>query len=179
MVLVLAGVGLFAAVDSTPKAFDVSTNVQGINKMIVSTTKFTGNSPGTFDSLTAYAGLTIGGNGTAVDPNGSYVLPAYLSTISNSRNGYTVTMGATAMKSAVAVNSVHTYINYSVSCNGKSVSTNGATPVTAEEVYTVGTQAGISSKSEQITIQVNKAEFDAAVEGAYTGTVTFTYTANT
>lgn len=178
LVLVLAAAGLFAAVDSTPKSFEVSTNIQGINKMIVSTSQFSGNSPGTFDDLAAYAGLTIGGSGTAVTTDGVYVLPAYLSTISNNRKGYTVTMGATAMKSEVAVAGVHTYINYAVSCNTKSVSTNGASTVTAVPVFEVGTQAGISSKSEQITISVNKSEFDAAVDGAYTGTVTFTYTAN-
>lgn len=49
LVLVLAAAGLFAAVDSTPKSFEVSTNIQGINKMIVSTSQFSGNSPGTFD----------------------------------------------------------------------------------------------------------------------------------
>jgi len=170
LVIALSTVFIFAATNPPATSFDVSTNVSGINKMKITTAAFTGTTSSSFDSATAYTGPL------AVTAAGSQTFSAYLSTMSNNRVGYKVTMGATAMSSTVS--SATAYINYTVSVNNKSLTTNNGTTVAPVEVITVASLTGLASQSHQIALSVDATSFDAAVEGSYTGTVTFTYTAN-
>jgi len=98
-----------------------------------------------------------------------------MSTISNSRSGYTVDMDATAMVSPGSP--AASYIDYTVTVNSISLTTDGATPVAGETVLTVPSLTGITTQSKPITLSIDSTTFDAAVSGSYTGTVTFTYTA--
>jgi len=151
-ITLILSVGLLFAGNPAPASFDVTTNVAGINRLKITTTAFSGN-PAQFDAA-----------------------DAFLSTLSNNRQGYTVTMGATAMTSEVSGQAT-SYINYTVSANGSSVTTNGATAVPAVTVIDQGPLTGLTAQSHQIALSVDQTSFDAAVQGSYTGTVTFTYTA--
>lgn len=170
LVIALSTVFIFAATNPPATSFDVSTSVSGINKMKITTAAFTGTTPSSFNSATAYTGPL------AVTAAGSQTFSAYLSTMSNNRVGYKVTMSATAMSSTVS--SATAYINYTVGVNSQSLTTAGATVATPVEVITVASLTGLSSQSHAISLSVDQVSFDAAVEGTYTGTVTFTYIAN-
>ena len=82
-------------------------------------------------------------------------------------------MTATAMKSTVG--SVDAYINYTVAANNKSITTNGATAVAGVKVIEVTSLSGLGVESHLITLTVDATTFNAAVEGSYSGTVTFEY----
>ena len=171
LVIALSTVFIFAATNPPATSFDVSTNVSGINKMKITAAAFPANgNPSSFDSAAAFAGPL------GITASGPKTFSAFLSTMSNNRVGYKVTMGATAMSSTVS--SATAYINYTVSVNNKSLTTNNGTTVAPVEVITVASLTGLASQSHQIALSVDATSFDAAVEGSYTGTVTFTYTAN-
>lgn len=171
LVIALSTVAAFAATNPANSSFDVKTNVGGINKMKITTAAFPANgNPSAFDSAAAFTGPLV------VSASGAQTFSAYLSTMSNNRVGYKVTMSATAMSSTVS--SATAYINYTVGVNNKSLTTAGATAVTPVEVITVSSLTGLASQSHQISLSVDATSFDAAVEGSYSGTVTFTYTAN-
>lgn len=108
----------------------------------------------------------------------------YLSTISNNRNGYTVTMTATAMESK-NTSGAKTYINYTIGCDVANVSANSITtnsnavagpPV---EVLSVGPLNVITSSSKPVTITINTTDYAQAVTGDYEGTVKFSFVSNT
>lgn len=170
MILVLAGVGLFAAATDN---FTVTTDVAPIDKMTVSTVEFTGTDESTFDNLTAYTNFAV------TTQAGTKTGTGWLSTLSNNRKGYQVTMKATAMTSTEI--SPAAYINYEVECNAVTLTTNNGTTVTAATpvVNITSPVTAIGSTSNEISVTVNAAQYAAAVAGSYTGTVTFTYTANT
>ncbi len=167
-ITLILSVGLLFADNPAPASFDVTTNVAGINRLKITTAAFSGN-PSQFDAADAFTSLVI-------ESAGAQTFSAYLSTLSNNRQGYTVSMGATAMTSEVSGQAT-SYINYTVSANGSSVATNGATAVPAVTVIDQGPLAGLSSQSHQIALSVDQESFDAAVQGSYTGTVTFEYAA--
>lgn len=103
---------------------------------------------------------------------------AWLSTLSNNRAGFSVSMKASAMNSSLS-GQADAYINYTVSCNTASVTTNNGTEGTATNpVVTYPALTSVTSTSNKISLSVNQTDFDKAVSGSYTGTVTFIYTAN-
>ncbi len=159
------------AVSTEPQKIDVSTIVQGINRMKITASFFSGN-PGQFENAPVYTGPL------EVTAPGDQDFSAYLSTISNNHNGYTVSMSATSMTNSVP-GQASAYIDYTVTVNGQSVITNEATSVAPVDVITVPTMSGLGSQSHKIYINVNQTDFASAVEGTYTGMVTFQYTSNT
>ena len=169
LVIALVTVGLFAA-DPTNASFQVTADVSGINLMKITTAKYEGSSPTDFANNTT---VPIYAGPLSVTASGAQTLSAYISTMSNSRSGYHVTMTATAMKSTVG--SVDAYINYTVAANTKSITTNGATAVAGVKVIEKTSLSGLAVESHLITLTVDQTTFDAAVEGSYSGTVTFEY----
>ena len=171
-VLLVIALSTAAAFAVDPTSFLVETAVTGINKMKITAAAFPANgTPTSFNSADAYTGpLTVA-------TYGSQSFSAYLSTMSNNRGGYTVSMDATAMKSTES-GEADAYINYTVTVNNVSLATNGATDVTAVTVIDVESLTGRASQSHQIALTVDQTSFEAAVEGSYQGTVTFNYTAN-
>lgn len=166
IILVIVALPLMAATDS----FIVTTSVGEIGAIKI-TTADVGDPPyssSTFNSMTSFDEL-------AVTAGGVQTFTAYMSTISNSRSGYKVTMGATAMKSTVG--QVDSYINYTVSIGSTSLTTNGATAVSDVNVLTVSSLTALTAQSSAIALNVDQTSFDQAVAGSYIGTVTFTYTA--
>jgi len=170
LVLALTSVALVA--DPITSTFDVQTTIQGINKMKITTAKYTSTVPANFDSATAFQGPL------GITTSGTQTFNAWLSTMSNNRKGYTVSMSATAMKSSIT-GQADSYINYTVTVNNKSITTNKATPVQAVDVITINSLSTLGVQSHKIALSVDQGTFDAAVQGQYSGTVTFTYTSNT
>lgn len=168
----------FLMADPT-SSFDITTTVAGINQMKLTKAAFSGTN---LSSAAAFEGnLSEGPAGWSVTAGGPQSgLAAHISTLSNNRAGYTVTMSATPMKSTI--NSVDAYINYivsTVSTDGTEASSyNTKTDSTAVDVITVSSLDGLTGTSREISITVNADEFAAAVKGSYTGKITFTYTAN-
>lgn len=170
LILALASFAVYAA-DPSPASFDVTTTVPGINLMKITTAQFTQTTPAQFASATAFTGPL------AITTHGSQTFNAWLSTMSNSRSGYKVTMTATAMKSSIQ-DQADAYINYTVTVNTKSITTNNASSTPASiDVITVTSLTALSKQSHKIALTVDQASFQSAVEGSYSGTVTFTYTA--
>lgn len=167
--ILLATTPIFAA---TTDSFTVTANVTGIDVMKIATATYSGTTLATFNALTSFTSHTITGGGNQTSLN------AWLTTLSNNRAGFKVTMKAEAMKSAVTGQGT-AYINYTVTCNGKSVTTNNGTAVSAQDpVVTYNSLSQVTSTSNKISLSVNQTDFDKALAGSYTGTVTFTYTAN-
>ena len=105
---------------------------------------------------------------------------AYLTTQSNNRKGYKISISATAMANTVLTGHDITYINYTVYLGDDTdgLPTNNGTTATKADVVTV---SGLTTKTEvsyPIKIQVDSSQFAAAVDGSYSGTVTFNYVAN-
>jgi len=170
--ILLATFVLAGAFAASTDSFNVETSVAGINQMKLTAAAFPSTgTPTAFTDATAYGGTL------SVSTSGTQTFDAYLSTLSNNRKGYSVTMSATALKSSLT-DAADAYINYTVSCNNQSVTTTGATATSAVTVVSVSSLSGLASESHQIGLSVDSTSFDAAVEGSYSGTVTFTYTAN-
>ncbi|MDT4763276.1 hypothetical protein [Sphaerochaeta sp. PS] len=164
LILIIASASIFASDDS----FTVTTTVSEKGQMKVSSAAMVGN--------TAAAYATAGDFTTKnITASGAQTIAAWVTTLSNKRTGYTLTMGATAMTNTEGV--TPSYINYTVGCNSQVVTTNGGTAVAAVLIDTVTGLTGLTGKSMPISLTVDSTTFDAAVSGLHTGTVTFTFTA--
>lgn len=165
LILIIASASIFAVQDS----FEVTTTIGEIGYMKVSELAIAGNTSQAYADTGLFGDLTI-------STSGPQTFSAYLTTLSNKRTGYEVTMIATPMTSTVG--SATSYINYTVGCGTGSITTNGAsTTTTAVKVVDVNSLVALTGDSKQITLSVDKPSFDAAVSGTYTGTVTFNYSA--
>lgn len=164
LILLIASASIFAVADS----FNVTTTVGEIGLMKVSSAEITGNTSLAYTNSGDFTELVI-------ENSGEQTFEAYLTTLSNKRSGYEVTMKATPMTSAATPT---TYIDYTVGCGTGTITTNGAststTPVTIIDVTSL---TELTGASEAITLSVDETTYEAAVSGSYTGTVTFNYTA--
>ena len=173
--------GVFAA-DPSPASFDITTNVTGVNLM-----KFTKTAVETKEAFESSsndwttADNTVVAGSSALPVDNSFHEIAHIATMSNDRKGFTVSLFATAIKSTTSGGSA--YINYSVAigegAERQEATTNGATNnAEIAEVISNGSLSTLKVQSAKISIKVDKAGFDAAVQGEYTGEVTFTFTSN-
>jgi len=169
LVLALASFAIFADTDF----FEVETKVEGVNMMKITAGQYnpTTPSPDDFEDADPFAG-SFGVTAPGAQTN----LSAWLSTLSNERDGYTVSMTASAMKSSIT-GQADAYINYTVTVNSKSITTNNTTSnPTSVDVITVTGLTALAKESHQIFLSVDPITYNSAVEGSYSGTVTFTYT---
>jgi hypothetical protein len=174
LIVALVAVGLFA--DPANATFQVQTTITGINEMRITATEVDLTDFATAD---LFSTLTIGGTeddaGTLDTSSGKVTFSAYISTRSNNRLGYTVKMKATPM-TTTAVGSVIPEINYTVAVSGMEggsyYSADGVDPV---EVINVPILEETSVESRAISLTVNMTDYNAAITGNYTGTVTFEY----
>ena len=170
LILIFLGVGLFAA-DPTAN-FDVVTQVASSSDMKITATLFTvaGATRSLFNAApAANSSVTVTTVGSLVS------LPAFLTTISNNRKGYSVSMSAKAMANAEKDN----YINYTVTCGGASVTTtDGDTPIasTLKVVDKAAPVKKLEATSNQVKITINQTDYEKAGSGDYTGTIYFTFT---
>jgi hypothetical protein len=168
LVLALASFAIFGDTDF----FEVETKVEGVNMMKITAGQYnpTTPTPEGFEGVDAFEGPLV------INAAGEQSFTAYLSTLSNNRTGYTVSMTATAMKSSIT-SQADAYINYTVTVNSKSITTNNTTSnPTSVDVITVTGLTALAKESHQIFLSVDPTTFNSAVEGSYSGTVTFTYT---
>ncbi|MDY0289706.1 MAG: hypothetical protein RBR15_12845 [Sphaerochaeta sp.] len=165
LILIIATTSAFAVKDS----FDVTTKIEGIGLMKVSALEIKDS------TAQAYADAKEFGN-LGISTSGDQSFFAYLTTLSNNRSGFEVTMLATPMTSTVG--SATSYIDYTVECGLDKITTAGATTTTtAVKIIDVDSLAALTGDSQQIRLSVDKTTFDAAVSGEYVGTVTFNYKA--
>ncbi|MGB4406605.1 MAG: hypothetical protein WBI82_07080 [Sphaerochaeta sp.] len=168
LIVLISTTALFA---TTTDNFTVTTIVGNVDLMTISNAAYSGTTVTSFDALTPYTELPISSGGTQT-------INAWLSTLSNNRAGFRVNMKASAMTSSIS-GQADAYINYTVSCNTASVTTNNGSEVTAANpVVTFPSLSEVTSTSNKISLSVSQTDFDKALSGSYTGTVTFTYTAN-
>lgn len=168
LILLITTSGLFAA---TTDNFTVTTSVGTVDLMTISMVQYTGTTIGTFDNLTAFTTL-------AISSGGAQTVNAWLPTPSINRAEFRVNMKASAMTSSIS-GQANAYINYTVSCNTASATTDNAIEATAANpVVIYPSLTAVTSTSNKIALTVNQADFDKALSGSYTGTVTFVYTAN-
>lgn len=170
LVLALTSFAIFADTDF----FEVETKVEGVNMMKITAGQYnpTTPTPEGFEGVGAFEGPLV------INAAGNQSFTAYLSTLSNNRTGYTVSMTATAMKISIT-SQADAYINYTVKVNTspiKTLTTNGANSVDPVEVITVTSLTELAVQSHKISLTVDPTTFNSAVEGSYSGTVTFTYT---
>lgn len=166
IVLTLATGGIFAAEAS----FDITTTVAPINGMKVTVAEFTGSTLEALNNAAGVSSYTVTKSGLQTGFSG------WISVISNNREGYKVTMSATAMTSTVGTTT--NYIDYTVFLGTKEFTTNGAETVSPVEVLKVDSLTSMAAASREIMLDIDPTSFNNAVEGQYTGTVTFTFQAN-
>lgn len=173
LVLVLAGVGLFAApTNNSTDTLTLTTKVATqFSIKLLSTASLSSMTPGQFNDATTLG--TYAFNDTTYDNFADY-------SIAIKTNGKTgIIVGATA--SSLASTETVTKISYTIS-NGTETLTSttvaGGTPTT---LFTEGTvTSGMRILSQPITISLTQTGTDsvanAAASDLYTGTVTFTLT---
>jgi hypothetical protein len=178
LIVALVTVGLFAATNPSNAEFTVKTTIDGINDMRITKTPVALSTFDTANNL--FTELSIGGaTGAAVDTTtGVVTFNAYISTRSNNRKGYTVKLSATPMTSAPS-GQTSAEINYTVAVAGDEAgSFDTAEDTTAVEVIVVESLSAVGVESRKISLTVDADEYTTAVEGTYTGIVTFNYIAN-
>ncbi|HKL59605.1 MAG TPA: hypothetical protein VJ863_06890 [Sphaerochaeta sp.] len=164
LVLLFIATPMFAVTDT----FNVTTTVADVGLIKVTEAASTVATVSAFNGLTAYGDL-------AISTSGPQTFAAYMSTLSNSRSGYTVTMDATSMISTGLP--ADSYIDYTVTVNSVGLTTTGATAVTGVTILAVASLAAIATETHAVSLSIDSTTFDAAVSGSYSGTVTFTYAA--
>jgi len=166
VILIIASVSIFAAPVTDTDNFTVTTIIAETGKVKVSSAPINGNDLAAYTASGDLASYAITGSGNQTN------FTAYLTTLSNNRAGYTVSMSATAMMSA---DTPTTYIDYTVGCNNKSIVTNGATATSAVEVMNATGLETLSGDSKQISLSIDATTYNKAVSGSYSGTVTFNF----
>lgn len=177
LILLVAGV-LFA--DPTPATapsaatFTVKTDVNGVAFMGV--TKETYASKGADDgAYTLFTNLPIDADNLV---NTGF---AYITSFSNTPGGYKITLSATPMAntSVTGKDPIHYTIGAKTGESSSVTYTTGpASTGDAVEVFDSGALVAMSGNSYPLTLSVDSESFAAATTGAYSGTVTFTYTAH-
>lgn len=175
-VLLILTVSTFAAFAVTDSGtLNVATAVQGVNLIGVfasGTAAPTGNAAG--DWTGTYSAPTVNSaTETAV---------GVVHTRSNNRTGYSVTMTAGPLSSS---GTTTVYLGYNAKAyDGATLagtSTYDATGTTASgtaaTIISTGNLNGITTTSRDIKIEIPN--YATALEGNYTGTITFNYTSNT
>jgi hypothetical protein len=159
------------AADDPSASFNISTSISAINEMKITnkpvTTATFGDDDNSFSGTVAIVG---NGEGANMDSSGNVTFAAYISTLSNNRSGYSVSMSATPLTSDGAT------INYTVTVNEVPYTTGTPSP-SAVTVLTVSSLSELDAKSLPIAVTVVRSEYDSAVQGTYEGSVTFEYKA--
>ncbi len=182
LLLTIAFILPITAADPPSAAFNVSASISAINDMKITNSEVDedtfGNSGNTFGGSVAIVGS---GPGQNMDNDGYVDFTAYISALSNNRGGYTIQMSATPLSSTIG--SYTATINYTVSvvnaATSTTVSYNTKSSTTPVDVITVESLSELSVESLPISVMVHRSEFDSAVAGTYTGTVTFEYVSAT
>ncbi len=174
LVLAISSVAIFAVAAANGQ-FDVVTSVGGIHEIKLVTVGTTVPT-----TKAGFDGISADNSDFTVDDNNydSVQTIRQLLSMSNNRNGYYMTLSATAMMADLG-STEFAYINYDVVAGGASLTTNDATEVDAvDNIYDSGTLTGMNFYSTNVTVEVAAEEYENAVTGSYSGTITFNLFAN-
>jgi uncharacterized protein YfaP (DUF2135 family) len=166
LVALVASVSLFAVADADLK---LSTTISGINYMKLTESQFNPS----VASVSAYSQATANATTETVSSAAATGTIAWLSILTNKRTGFTVTLTAEPLTSNTEGNTYE--IDYKISCGTAYLFTNGAPSAPS---ITVSSITGLSAFSYAVSADLDDAQYAAALEDTYTGTVTFSYTAN-
>jgi hypothetical protein len=169
LVAIIASFGLFATAPS-PADLNLSTTISGINLMKLTEATFNPSPASVSAFNTATANATTETVSSAADTG----TIAYLSILTNKRTGFTVTMVADALASETVDNNYS--INYVVTAGTATYDTSDGSGTNTIIVNSDIT--GLKAFSYAVSVDLNDAEYDAALEDTYKGAVTFTYTTN-
>ena len=177
LVIALSTAAAFAVDPAASDSFQVQTSVNGKHGLkLVAPGTTTPTNYGQFNNLSEATPGTFTINDTNYTTDN--LVARKMVAMSNNRTGYVVTMSASAMASALTSGSA--YINYVVTAGGATVTTSNATVVdAAAAVYSSPAElSSLDIYATDVAITVNESNYEAAVTGTYTGTVTFNLTAN-
>ncbi len=163
------GFSLLAA--TSADQLDLATVVAEIGLMKITSAPVSSGAPSALTNYNNAPELTTYG----VTGSGDNGVIAYVTTLSNKRAGYYITVFATAMASGTSPNI--SYINYKITCPNGYYETANATVPPAITIIDVSNLTVISASSVPISLYVEPTSFNAAVAGSYEGKVTFTFTA--
>lgn len=169
LVALIATSSAFAMVASGPSAdLKLTTAIEGINAMRLTSERFAPAVPSESELNSAE------GNGdtevVSLDTDGTTL--AYLSILTNNREGFKVSIKADPLTSSDKKNEYS--IDYVLSCGGQSLDTDKTDSLTIEE----GTISALSAFSYAIAVDLDDDQYNAALEDNYEANVSFEYTAN-
>ncbi|WP_320128304.1 hypothetical protein [uncultured Sphaerochaeta sp.] len=166
---IIPSFALFAALPA-PSDLYLLTSISGINLMKITESQFNPSTPSVYAFNNATANPT--NETVSTDTDGDTI--AWLSILTNRRTGFTVEMTATPLVSADTENTYE--INYIATVGSATYNTSdetGTNSITEDSGI-----AGLSAFSYAIAVDLDDNEFAMALADTYTGTITFTYTAN-
>ena len=194
LVLVIAGVGLFAA-QATASELTINTEIKGVLELGIFTspkeTKATFDSTGVTETANISNTATVGS--TEIDPesaDNSISNKLYLAVRTNQNTSTIIDITATSLKNA---NTVPSYMDYTITFDNANKSVVGGTGTVADAVTTLvddkttNTEATIATITPEtglrvinfpFTIDVTKEQSDAAEVGIYSATITFKVSAS-
>lgn len=147
-------------------SLDLRTTVDGINAMKLTTAAYTPEVPSEAGFVNAAANeqtetVSIATDGTTL---------AYLSILTNNREGFSVEIEATELASSTEGNNYT--IGYNLTCGNTEVEAGGSSKtITSDSIDR------LSAFSYAVSVDLNDAEYNAALEDEYTANVSFAYTA--
>ncbi|MDT4762574.1 hypothetical protein [Sphaerochaeta sp. PS] len=172
LVLVLAGVGLFAA----DKTLQLTTTVATLNEFKVTRTPIDAGDVNDFSKFTALLTRTTLG----VDRTSTLDGAAYLTVANNSTTAYSIGLKA----GKLAAEGIKTEIGYTVTCGDavgvEALSTSsvaGSTTFTEALSVTGDVNNGVNIASKAISVAIVTNDFDSAGAGNYVGLIYFNITA--
>ncbi|AEV29189.1 hypothetical protein SpiGrapes_1377 [Sphaerochaeta pleomorpha str. Grapes] len=169
LIALVTTVSLFAGSETTADAsLTLSAEILGINMMKLTASPFTPETP----SIDLFNGAADNENLEEISSAEEVADIAWLSILTNRRTGFSIYVSATPL-----VNADKNYeIDYKISMN--ETFTYASKPTSLPFVEIKPGITGLSAFSYPISIDINDDQYAAALEGTYTGTVTFTYKAN-
>ena len=178
LVLVIAGVGLFAA-QATESVLTVNTKVLGVLELGIFSSAKTGVS--TFDGTGVVATATIADiDQETAGPAVSNTL--YLAVRTNQRVTTHVGLNASALKNGALAEYMAYNIKFGTPDTGGVATSQtiaaAAGPTIIADVATIAPETGLRVLNFPFDINITKEQYDAATIGDYVATLTFTVTAS-
>lgn len=165
----MVGFVVTASLFATPDAsLNLSAKISGVNMMKLTASSFTPNIP----SIEAFNSAAANDDEEVITSSKEVEDIAWLSILTNKRTGFSIYISATQLENAEK----DYKIDYKISMNKTYMYASKPTSLPFVDVKSGIT--GLSAFSYPISIDINDAQYAAALEDTYKGTVTFTYQVN-
>ena len=167
--LLLVGGMVFGA--GTSQEFEITTTINGFTYIKLGTPEST--TPANRGAFNAFENSGTAFTITDANYKTDDMPVKKIFAMSNNRNGYSISMSATALTSP------NDYINYTIKAGGATIITNDGTPVSpTSAVATTGVLTGVTINAYDVRITVNEAEYENALNETYTATIIFNVSTN-